>query len=262
MEHPNGLEAVDCFDNSTELKLKIAINPETGSVLYDFTGTGPQGWGNINYQISITHSVVIYAIRCLIDLEIPLNEGCLKPIEVHVPKGSVLILNGSVTICGSTLTSQRIIDIILRASKVVATFQGYASSFGWSMGGQTPKTGVVEPGWNSSESVGGGTSAGPGWHGEQATHIHSTNTRITDAKVIKKRAKVIVRRYETDPGPGGRGKWNGGDGITREIETGIALKSSILSERRVFPPYGIDSGRSESIGRYLVFRYNEEGGFR
>lgn len=259
-DHPNGLEAVDYFDNGTQLKIKITINSETGSALYDFTGTGSQCWGNINCPISIAHSAVIYTIRCLIDLEIPLNQGCLTPIQLRVPKSSVLNPDASVAICGSTLASQRVIDVILRAFKVVAAFQGCASSFGWGMGGRNPKTGEIEPGWNYGESIGGGTGAGPGWHGEHATHAHSTNTRITDAEVIEKRTQVIVRRYEINRGSGGRGKWNGGDGIKREIEARIPLKSSILSERRVFPPYGMDGGDPGSIGRNFVFRWNDKGG--
>lgn len=257
--HPEGLKAEDIFDSGTRLRLKISIDPDTGSAVYDFAGTEAQGWNNINCPISITHSAVIYTIRCLIDLEIPLNQGCLSPIEIRVPKGSVLNPTPSVAICGSTIASQRVIDVILRAYKAVAAFQGCASSFGWGMGGRNPKTGEIEPGWNYGESIGGGTGAGPGWNGEHATHAHSTNTRITDAEVIEKRTQVIVRRYEVNKGTGGRGKWCGGDGITREIEARIPLKSSILSERRVFPPYGMEGGEPGSVGRNYLLRWNDEG---
>lgn len=259
-QHPEGLSSEDYFDNGTKLQLKISIDPDTGSALYDFAGTGPQGWGNINCPISITHSAVIYTIRCLIDLEIPLNEGCLAPIKIEVPKGSVLNPTPSVAICGSTLASQRVIDLILRAFKVVAAFQGCASSFGWGMGGRDPETGEIKPGWNYGESIGGGTGAGPGFHGEHATHAHSTNTRITDAEVIEKRTQVIVRRHEINYGTGGRGQWNGGDGVLREIEARIPLKASILSERRVFPPYGMEGGQPGSVGQNFVMRRNDRGG--
>lgn len=259
-DHPEGLQSVDCFDNGTQIKLKITIDPDTGSAVFDFDGTGPQGWGNINCPISIAHSAVIYSLRCLIDIEIPLNEGCLAPVEIKVPKGSVLNPQPSVAICGSTLASQRVIDTILRAFNCVAAFQGCASSFGWGMGGRDPATGEIKPGWNYGESIGGGTGAGPGWNGESAVHVHSTNTRMTDAEVIEKRTPVIVRRHEVRRGTGGRGKWNGGDGVLREIEARIPLKSSILSERRVFPPYGMAGGNPGSCGENFVFRHNSEGG--
>ncbi|RSM16667.1 hypothetical protein CDV31_004439 [Fusarium ambrosium] len=259
-DHPESLEATDFFDNGTQIKLKIIINPETGSAVFDFDGTGPQGWGNINCPISIAHSAVIYCLRCLIDIEIPLNQGCLTPVEIKVPKGSVLNPQPSVAICGSTLASQRVIDTILRAFHCVAAFQGCASSFGWGMGGRDPDTGEIKAGWNYGESIGGGTGAGPGWHGESAVHVHSTNTRMTDAEVIEKRTPVIVRRHEVRRGTGGRGKWNGGDGVLREIEARISLKSSILSERRTFPPYGMEGGNPGSCGQNFVFRHNSKGG--
>lgn len=156
-KHPEGLEAEDFFDNGTNIKLKITIDPEAGSAHYDFAGTGPQCWGNINCPVAVTHSAVIYTMRCLIDMEIPLNEGCLTPITVSLPKGSILNPTPTVAICGSTIASQRIIDTILRAYRVVAAFQGCASSFGWGMGGRDPATGEVKPGWNYGESIGGGT---------------------------------------------------------------------------------------------------------
>ncbi|KAH9908968.1 Hydantoinase B/oxoprolinase-domain-containing protein [Xylariomycetidae sp. FL2044] len=259
-KHPEGLSSADCFDNGAQLKLKITIDPETGSALYDFTGTGEQIWGNLNCPISITHSAVIYTIRCLIDLDIPLNEGCLAPIEIRVPKGTILNPESSVAICGSTLASQRVVDVILRAFQCVAAFQGCASSLGWGMGGRDPETGAIKPGWNYGESIGGGAGAGPGWHGADAVHCHSTNTRITDAEVIEKRTQVVVRRYAINRGTGGRGRWDGGDGITREIEARIPLKASILSERRVFAPYGMAGGEPGSIGRNILFRLNRKGG--
>ncbi|KAK6063198.1 5-oxoprolinase (ATP-hydrolyzing) [Seiridium cupressi] len=184
-EHPNGLEAEDYYDNGIKIKLKITVDAEPGSAVYDFAGTGPQGWGNINCPIEITHSAI------------------------RASKGSVLNPHASVALCGSTLASQRVIDTILKAYNAVAAFQGCASSFGWGMGGRNPKIGEIEPGWNYGESIGGGTGAGLGWHGGHAIHAHSRNTRMTDAEVIKTRTQVIVRRYEIAHGTGGRGKWNG-----------------------------------------------------
>ncbi|EED17014.1 5-oxoprolinase, putative [Talaromyces stipitatus ATCC 10500] len=251
------LTASDHFDDGTILKVSIDID-DSGSAVFDWEGTGPQMWGNYNCPISITYSAVIYTLRCLIDKEIPLNDGCLSPITIKIPKGSVLRPSSAVAICGSTLASQRVIDTILKAFGEVAAFSGCANSFGWGMGGKNPITGAIEPGWNYGETVGGGCGAGPGWHGEHATQAHSTNTKITDPEVVEKRTPVIVRRHEINYGSGGKGKFNGGNGATREIEARVPLKFSILSDRRVYAPYGLNGGEPGSVGKNFVFKWNED----
>lgn len=255
--HPEPLTATDWFDDGTAVRLSVVIDPETGSATYDFEGTGPQSWGNYNCPISITHSAIIYTIRCLVDVDIPLNEGCLAPVNIRVPKGSILNPSPTVAVCGSTLASQRIVDTILRAFGRCAASQGCANSFGWGMGGRDPETGRIIPGWSYGEALGGGVGAGPGWHGEHAVNVHSTNTRNTDAEVIEKRTAVLVRRYEIRRGSGGLGKWNGGDGTIREIEARIPLKFSILSDRRVYQPYGMNGGLPGKQGENYAFKMNE-----
>jgi 5-oxoprolinase (ATP-hydrolysing) len=257
--HPEPLTAVDYYDDGTPINLRITIDPSTGSAEFDFEGTGPQIWGNFNSPISITHSAVIYTIRCLLNLEIPLNEGCLTPISIKVPKNSILNPGPGVAICGSTIASQRVVDTILKAFGVVAAFQGCASSFGWGTGGRDPATGAITPGWNFGEAIGGGCGAGPGWHGEHATQVHSTNTRMTDPEVVEKRTQVLVRRSVIREGSGGQGRWCGGNGVTREIEARMPLKFSILSDRRVFAPYGMDGGEDGKPGKNLVFKKDGTG---
>ncbi|OAG02596.1 uncharacterized protein CC84DRAFT_1150543 [Paraphaeosphaeria sporulosa] len=256
-DHPEPLTATDYFDDGTKLQVKITIS-EDGSAVYDFTGTGPQMWGNYNCPISITQSAAIYTIRCLIAVDIPLNEGCLTPITIKVPKGSVLNPEPSVAICGSTLASQRVIDVILRAYGKCAAFAGCANSFGWGMGGKDALTGKIEPGFNYGETVGGGSGAGPGWHGEHAVQVHSTNTKITDAEIVEKRTPVLVRQHRIAHGTGGRGQFNGGDGAIREVEARIPLRFSILSDRRVFAPYGMEGGEPGSVGKNFAFKWNPE----
>lgn len=257
--HPEPLSATDWFDDGTAIKLRVTIDPETGSAMYDFEGTGPQSWGNYNCPISITHSAIIYTIRCLVDIDIPLNEGCLAPVDIRVPEGSILNPSPTVAVCGSTLASQRIVDTILRAFGRCAASQGCANSFGWGMGGRDPETGRIVPGWSYGEALGGGAGAGPGWHGEHAVNVHSTNTRNTDAEVIEKRTAVLVRRYEIRRGSGGLGKWDGGNGTIREIEARIPLKFSILSDRRVYQPYGMDGGQPGKQGENYVYKFNGAG---
>lgn len=176
VEHPQ-LEATDYFDDGTPLRLKITLDPATGGAVYDFTGSGPQSWGNYNCPISICHSAIIYTIRCLVNSEMPLNEGCLAPVKIIAPEGSILNPGPRVAICGSTLASQRVIDLILRAFGRFAASQGCANSFGWGMGGRDPVTGEVVKGWNYGESIGGGVGAGRGYHGEHSTHVSCTLPR-------------------------------------------------------------------------------------
>jgi 5-oxoprolinase (ATP-hydrolysing) len=147
------LEAVDFFDDGTAVCLKITINPEDGSAIFDFTGTGQETYGNMNSPISITHSAVIYCLRCMINLEIPLNQGCLDPIDIRVPKGTILNPSKFVAICGSTIASQRVSDVIFKAFESCAASQGCGNSFGWGSGGKDPKTGEVIPGWNYGEAL-------------------------------------------------------------------------------------------------------------
>ncbi|KAH8669610.1 Hydantoinase B/oxoprolinase-domain-containing protein [Tricladium varicosporioides] len=258
-KYNKSLTAIDYYDDGTPIRLAIMINACSGTAVFDFTGTGPQAFGNMNCPISITHSAVIYALRCLINLEIPLNQGCLNPITIIVPKGSILNPTSSVAICGSTIAFQRITDTIFRAFGVCAASQGCANSFGWGMGGKDPVTGDVKKGWNYGEAIGGGSGAGPGWHGAHAVNVHATNTKNTDPEIIEKRTAVIVRQYAIRRGSGGRGKWNGGDGTIREIEARQKLKFSILSERRVFAPYGMEGGGDGVKGVNLVWMRNGEG---
>ncbi|KAM0426116.1 hypothetical protein ACHAPT_008747 [Fusarium lateritium] len=258
-KHPKPLTATDFLDDGTVMKVRITIDKETGSAIYDFAGSGPQMWGNYNCPISITHSAIIYSIRCLVNLEIPLNEGCLAPCDIRVPVGSVLNPTPAVAICGSTLASQRVIDLILRAFGRYGASQGCANSFGWGMGGKNPQTGQIEPGWNYGESIGGGVGAGEGYNGEHGVHVHSTNTRQTDSEVVEKRTAVLVRKYGIREGSGGQGRWRGGNGITREIEARTNLKFSILSDRRVYRPYGMAGGHAGQKGENNVFKFNEDG---
>ena len=175
--------------------------------------------------------------------DIPLNDGCLAPITIKIPKGSILRPNTNVAICGSTLASQRVIDTILRAFNCVAEFSGCANRFGWGMGGKNLHTGSIEPGWNWNygETV-GGCGAGPGWDGEHAIQAHSTNNKTTDPEVVEKRTPVVICQHAIRHGSGGSGTYRGGNEAVREIEARVPLKFSILSDRRVYHPYGINGG--------------------
>ncbi|KAH8680784.1 Hydantoinase B/oxoprolinase-domain-containing protein [Xylariales sp. PMI_506] len=253
------LRAVDWFDDGTPVQVEITLDGEAGTALFDFAGSGAQTYGNMNMPPSITHSAVIYVLRCLVDLEIPLNQGCLKPCAIRLPEGSIVNPSPTVAICGSTIASQRVTDVILQAFGAAAGSQGCANSLGWGMGGKDPLTGAVVPGWNYGETVGGGSGAGPAWHGAHAVNVHSTNTRATDVEVIEKRTPVVVRRSALRSGTGGRGIFRGGEGMIREIEARLPMKFSILSERRVYGPYGLEGGEPGAVGINYIFKKNPAG---
>ena len=188
----------------------------------------------------------------------PLNQGVLTPITSIVPAGCILNPTGGVAVSGSTIASQRVIDVILKAFEAAAASQGCANSLGFGMGGKD-STGKVTPGWAYGEAIAGGTGAGEGWHGVHATSCHSTNTRLTDVEVIESRLPLLVERFEIRRGSGGRGKWNGGDGCFRQIKARENVSVSIVSQRRVFAPYGMKGGKPGAKGRNLIYRRMDNG---
>lgn len=248
------IEAIDYFDDGTPVKLKITIDKQKGEGYFDFTGTGPETYGPMNTPPAITHSCVLYVIRCLIDLPIPLNQGCLAPCHITIPKNTILNPSDKAAICGSTISGQRVTDVILKAFDCCAASQGCANSFGWGAGGKDLLTGQVKPGFATGEALGGGVGALDGYNGASATNVHCTNTRTTDIEVVETRTPVLVTRWEIRRNSGGDGLFKGGDGAIREIEARIPLRVSILSERRTFEPYGIKGGKPGQRGLNLWYQ--------
>lgn len=258
-DHGSTLEAVDYMDDGTPIKLSISIR-EDGSATFDFTGTGPQVLGNTNAPIAITHSAIIYCLRSLIASTIPLNQGCLNPIDIVVPEDSILSpAKGLGVVGGNVLTSQRVTDVVLRAFRACAASQGCCNNLTFGTGGKDPVTGEHVEGFGCYETIAGGAGAGPGWKGESGVHVHMTNTRITDPEVFEKRYPCILRRFELRQGSGGKGKWDGGEGTVREIEFRVPVQCSILSERRSRQPFGMEGGGGGDMGVNLIVRKDEQG---
>jgi 5-oxoprolinase (ATP-hydrolysing) len=252
------LKASDYFDDGTEVCVAIELSKE-GNITFDFTGTGEEVYGCMNTPESITYSCVMYILRCMINLDIPLNQGCLTPCIIKIPKGTILNPTGAGAICGSTIAAQRITDIILKAFGTCAASQGCANSFGWGTGGKDPITGQVLKGFVYAEALGGGSGSGPDWHGADGTNVHATNTRSTDVEIIEHRTPVVIKQWKIRQGSGGEGRYRGGNGVIREIEAKIPLRVSILSERRVFAPFGLEGGESGKRGKNLWFRKQNDG---
>ncbi|KAG6005826.1 hypothetical protein E4U21_007598 [Claviceps maximensis] len=252
------LKAVDYMDDGTPIRLSITIDPDQGSAEFDFDGTGPQVYGNINAPQAITYSAIIYCLRCLISDDIPLNQGCLRPITVKIPPKSILSpAPGAAVVGGNVLTSQRITDVIFKAFEACAASQGCCNNLTFGFGGNVSGSDAVR-GFGYYETIAGGSGAGPRWAGTSGVHVHMTNTRITDSEIFERRYPVLLREFSIRHGSGGRGQHKGGDGVVRDIEFRIPLQVSILSERRVYRPYGLQGGEDGQCGLNLWVRHVEK----
>lgn len=210
--------------------------------------------GNTNAPQAVTYSAIIYCLRSLISADIPLNQGCLKPITVLIPPSSFLSPSDKAAVVGgNVLTSQRVTDVILRAFHACAASQGDCNNLTFGFGGNI-EGGEAVRGFGYYETIAGGSGAGKGWEGTSGVHTHMTNTRITDAEVFERRYPVLLREFSLRKGSGGKGMYNGGDGVVRDIEFRIPVQVSILSERRVYRPYGLEGGEDAQCGLNIWVR--------
>ncbi|KAF4965601.1 hypothetical protein FSARC_6623 [Fusarium sarcochroum] len=249
------LEATEYNDDGIPFKLKVTIDKETGEAVFDFTGTGPEHSGNLNAPPTCSYSVIMYCLRSMISTDIPLNQGCLKPIKVICPDNTILSPSPTAATVGCTTeTSQKVADLVLRAFNAAAASQGTMNNLSFGCGGTDPVTGEVTKGFGYYETICGGAGAGQGWHGASAVHTHMTNTRITDPEILEKRYPVILHEFSIRKGSGGDGKWRGGDGCVRDMEFRMPLQVSVLTDRRVTAPYGLAGGEEGQRGQNIWVR--------
>ena len=242
MQEVDTVRACDYMDDGSAIRLALTIDRRDGSAVFDFTGTTPEVYGNINSPPAVTYSAIIYSLRCLVSRDIPLNQGCLNPVRIHIPPAS--FLNPSATaavVGGNVLTSQRVTDVVLRAFGACAASQGCMNNFTFG-----------DSSFGYYETIAGGAGAGPTWHGQSGTHTHMTNTRITDVEVMERRYPVLVDRFGLRPDSGGAGRFHGGDGVIRQLRFLRPLSVGILSERRAFAPYGLVGGEDGERGVNLI----------
>ncbi|KAF9028395.1 hypothetical protein BGZ52_011210 [Haplosporangium bisporale] len=250
------LVATDYMDDGSRINLHIEIDPKDGSAIFDFEGTSEEVYGNCNAPTSVTHSAIIYCLRCMVAMDIPLNQGCLSPVTIRIPDKSMLAPSETAAVVGgNVLVSQRLVDVILKAFQVCGASQGCMNNLTFGVGGksvdtESGETKVVE-GWGYYETIAGGAGAGPTWNGQSGVHTHMTNTRITDPEILERRYPVILREFALRAGSGGKGLHPGGEGLIRDIEFLEPMEVSILSERRVFQPYGIHGGGPGQSGKNL-----------
>ncbi|XP_029678824.1 5-oxoprolinase isoform X1 [Formica exsecta] len=238
------IDAIDYLDDGSPIKLHVDLDIEKGEAVFDFRGTGYEVWGNCNAPRAITLSAIIYCLRCMVGRDIPLNQGCLKPVKVIIPKGSLLDPSeGAAVVGGNVLTSQRIVDVILTAFEICAASQGCMNNV--TLGTED---------WGYYETVAGGSGAGPAWDGRSGVHTHMTNTRITDPEILELRYPVILNQFSLRLESGGNGAYIGGDGVVREMIFRAPMTLSVLTERRVHHPPGYDDGEEGACGLNILMR--------
>jgi 5-oxoprolinase (ATP-hydrolysing) len=210
----------------------------------DFTGTSAELPTNFNAPPAVVHAAVLYVFRTLVDAEIPMNAGCLLPVTVVIPEGSMLAPRWpAATVAGNVETSQCITDALYGALGVMAASQGTMNNF--TFGNDS---------YQYYETIAGGSGAGSGFHGTAAVQTHMTNSRITDPEVLEFRFPVLVEEHSIRAGSGGAGKWRGGDGALRRIRFLEPLTAAILAGRRRVAPYGLAGGADGEVGATWVER--------
>jgi N-methylhydantoinase B len=264
-ELPNGKYSFeDRLDNNgiTEenIPIKVTITIENDTSTVDFTGSASQQDGSVNAVFAITLSAVNYVFRSLIGLDVPSNSGCMIPIKIIAPRGTVVNAIHPAPVAGGNVeTSQRIVDVLLGAlakacpDRIPAASQGTMNNV--IIGGWDQKEGRY---FTYYETIGGGTGASLKSDGISAIHSHMTNTLNTPIEALEYTYPLRVTRYEIRRNSGGKGAHNGGDGIIREIELLTDAQVTLLTERRSTSPYGLAGGEAGAKGENKLIRGSEE----
>jgi 5-oxoprolinase (ATP-hydrolysing) len=232
------------MDNGAVIRVKVTIGEDRRSATIDFTGTSAQLASNFNAPAAVVYAAVLYVFRTLVDDDIPLNAGCLKPLEVIVPAGSMLNPRPpAATVAGNVETSQCLTDALYGALGVMAASCGTMNNF--TFGNER---------YQYYETVSGGTGAGEGFDGTDTVQSHMTNSRLTDPEVLEWRYPVRIDGHQVRAGSGGTGKWRGGNGATRRVRFLEPMTAAILAGHRRIPPYGMAGGGPGAVGANWVER--------
>ena len=232
------------MDCGATIKTAISIKPDRRSARIDFSGTSAQLPSNFNAPAAVCMAAVLYVFRTLVDDEIPLNAGCLKPLEVVIPDGCMLRPRyPAAVVAGNVETSQCITDALYGALGVLAASQGTMNNFTFG-----------NARYQYYETVAGGSGAGPGFDGADVVQTHMTNSRLTDPEVLEWRFPVRLESFEIRHGSGGRGRWRGGHGAVRRVRFLEPMTAAILSGHRLLRPHGLAGGEPGEPGRNYVLR--------
>jgi 5-oxoprolinase (ATP-hydrolysing) len=236
------------MDGGLQIRVSVRVDRETRSARVDFTGTSPQTDSNLNAPRSVTKAAVLYVFRCLVPGDIPLNAGCLEPLEILVPEGSLLNPRFPAAVAGGNVeTSQAVVDALFGALGVMAAAQGTMNNLTFGNAGH-----------QYYETICGGAGAGADFDGASAVHTHMTNSRLTDPEVLETRYPVLLEEFAIRRGSGGAGRHHGGDGVLRRIQFREAMTAAILSTRRETEPFGLAGGEAGQPGANMLIRADGE----
>jgi 5-oxoprolinase (ATP-hydrolysing) len=232
------------MDQGTVIKVRISVDKEKREATVDFTGTSPQQPTNFNAPEPVTRAAVLYVFRVMVDDDIPMNAGCLRPIHIIIPKRSMLSPEyPAAVVAGNVETSQAVTNCLFGALGSLAAAQGTMNNLNFG-----------NAKYQYYETICSGSPAGPGFPGTDAVHTHMTNTRLTDPEVLEFRYPVLLEDFHIRKGSGGRGKWNAGDGVRRTIRFLEKMDCTILSGHRRVRPFGLAGGEAGQVGENTVRR--------
>lgn len=250
--------AEEILDDGSKICVAITIDKTDGSAVYDFSGTSEEAFNCGNAPIAITYACIIYCLRLMVNSDIPLNEGCLKPVKPIIPAGSILNPSPYAAVsAANSATAQRLTDTILKAYEIAGASSGSNNTLAFGKGGI--ENGIMKQGFAMVETIGGGIGAISGSDGFSGVHCHMTNTKITDPEVLELRYPVILHEFCVRHGSGGGGQFKGGDGLVRLYEFTTKLSCTLRTQRRVNAPYGMKGGLEGARGENRLGRKRGDG---
>jgi 5-oxoprolinase (ATP-hydrolysing) len=242
------LPAESCFsyeiDQGSVIRVRVTVDAEAGEAVVDFTGTSDQRPDNFNAPMPVTRAAVLYVLRVMVEDDIPMNAGCLRPVRIVAPEGSMLNPRyPAAVVAGNVEVSQAVTDALFAAFGALGSSQGGMNNL--TFGNDRHQY---------YETIASGSPAGEGFDGEAAVQVHMTNSRLTDPEVLESRFPVVVEDFRIDEGSGGRGRWSAGDGVTRTLRFRERMACAILSSCRRVRPFGTAGGRPGRLGVNSVRR--------
>jgi len=232
------------MDQGCKIVVKVTVDKEKREATVDFTGTSPQRADNFNAPQPVTRAAVLYVFRVLVEADIPMNAGCLRPIRIIIPEGTMLTPEyPAAVVAGNVEVSQAVTNCLFGAVGAMAAAQGTMNNLTFG-----------NDAYQYYETICSGAPAGPGFKGADAVHTHMTNSRLTDPEILETRFPVVLEDFHIRKGSGGRGKWSAGDGTERTIRAREKLEFAILSGHRRVAPFGLEGGEPGELGRNAVRR--------